>query len=290
MNSISGCMGIKWDVEPVWLASSHFAMHTKIIQNHVVSISLRRIFPVFQATQVTCPAPPAPPPHLRHRARCRPRSYAVWQSRRAAARATRCGGPRWSGWCCRWRRWMAAPTGAARDEGIWGSRCGRGGNIVGTWFVLFWMEGDGSCWDVFGGEWNCMKLLWNKCGNFRMERLGNAVFEGLEKSRNVITLSQLWLCWILCGSELFQVDLEVRFPWRSWKQRWICSSQKTFSSPRTTTRSARHWRLGELESMQWVCPAAFRLVSRCKSSRSPSSETGVKGCPVHHYIYIYIYT
>lgn len=47
---------------------------------------------------------PAPPPHLRHRARCRPRSYAVWQSRRAAARATRCGGSRWSGWCCRWRR------------------------------------------------------------------------------------------------------------------------------------------------------------------------------------------
>lgn len=96
---------------------------------------------------------------------------------------------------------MAAPTGAARDEGIWGSRCGRGGNIVGTWFVLFWMEGNGNCWDVFGGEWNCMKLLWKKCGNFRMERLNNAVFEGLEKSRNVIaslrrkesglTLSQL---------------------------------------------------------------------------------------------------
>ena len=62
-------------------------------------------------------------------------------------------------------------------------------------------QGREHCWDVVcvvldGRECELLGCFWwgmelheiavEKCGNFRMERLGNAVFEGLEKSRNVI--------------------------------------------------------------------------------------------------------
>lgn len=171
-------------------------MHTKIIQNHFVSISASNFHmfskpPSHPGDLPSPPTPPAPPRTLPPaELRCLAES-ACRGARNTVRRAA----------LERLVLQVAALNGCAngcsKGRGDLGIQVRQGGNIVGTWFVLFWMEGD----DVFGGEWNCMKLLWKKCGNFRMESLGNAVFEGLEKSRNVIaslrrkesglTLSQL---------------------------------------------------------------------------------------------------